>query len=220
MNQSGRIPDTHAEAWALLPFFANGRIAPEDREWVELHVQSCESCRRELEAQQPLAQQMRESEPPFASSEQRAFAKLWTRIEAAEGAVPAEAGAARSAIAGGPRRTTRWLAAAVFVQAIGLALLGVSALNDSDSGAGYRTVTSAEARYSGPAVRLVFTADTSMAQVTDILSRHGLELIAGPRGAGVFTAALTDGSQGTTAESIAQTLRDDAHVQFAEPLSH
>ena len=145
---------------------------------------------------------------------------MWTRIEAAEGVVLPEAGAARSAIAGGPRRTTRWLAAAVFVQAIGLALLGVSALNDSDSGAGYRTVTSTEARYSGPAVRLVFTADTSMAQVTDILSRHGLELIAGPRGAGVFTAALTDGSQDTTAESIAQTLRDDAHVQFAEPLNH
>jgi hypothetical protein len=192
MNQSGRIPDTHAEAWALLPFLVNGRIAPEDREWMELHVQSCESCRRELDAQQPLAKQMRESAPPFASSEERAFAKLWTRIEAAEGAVPVEEGIAPSATVGGPRRTTRWLAAAVFVQAIGLALLGAGALKNSDSVSGYRTVTSVEARYSGPAVRLVFTPDTSMTEVTDILSRHGLELIAGPRGAGVFTAALTD----------------------------
>ena len=31
---SPRIPDTHAEAWALLPWLANGRLAPEDaRGW-------------------------------------------------------------------------------------------------------------------------------------------------------------------------------------------
>ena len=28
---SSRIPDTHAEAWALLPWLANGRISAEDR---------------------------------------------------------------------------------------------------------------------------------------------------------------------------------------------
>ena len=39
---SSRIPDTHAEAWALLPWLANGRIAPEDREWVESHLGSAE----------------------------------------------------------------------------------------------------------------------------------------------------------------------------------
>ncbi len=35
---SPRIPDTHAEAWALLPWLANGRIQASDREWVEAHV--------------------------------------------------------------------------------------------------------------------------------------------------------------------------------------
>ena len=35
---SARIPDTHAEAWALLPWLANGRIQASDREWVEAHV--------------------------------------------------------------------------------------------------------------------------------------------------------------------------------------
>jgi hypothetical protein len=222
MTQSGRIPDTHAEAWALLPFLVNGRIAAEDREWVELHVQSCEECRREIEAQRPLAQEMRDAEPPFTSSEQRAFAKLWTRIEASEAAVPSHEEPLAVRTSGtAPRRTVRWLAAAVIVQAIGLALLGVTALNNSEEASGdYGTVTSAEVQQLGPAVRLVFTNETSMADVTEILARNQLELIGGPRGAGVFTAALADASTGISAETIAIALRRDPHVQFAEPVSH
>lgn len=221
MSHSGRIPDTHAEAWALLPFLINGRIAAEDREWVELHVQSCEECRRELETQRPLAKEMRDSLPSYASSEQRAFAKLWTRIEASESAVPADEDVAPVRVAGtAPRRTVRWLAAAVIVQAIGLALLGVTALNNSEELRGeFKTVTNGEVRPLGPAVRLIFTADTSMADVTEILARHQLELVEDPRGAGVFTAALADTTEEISAERIATDLRANAHVQFAEPVS-
>jgi anti-sigma factor RsiW len=222
MTQSGRIPDTHAEAWALLPFLVNGRLTPEEREWVELHVQSCDECRREFDAQRPLARQMREAEVAFESAEQRAFAKLWTRIEASEGAMPVDEQAVSARATGTtPRRTVRWLAAAVVVQAIGLTLLGVTALNNSEEATGeFRTVTSAEVRLAGPAVRLMFTAETSMGDVTDILAKHGLELVRGPGSSGVFTAALADTAEGTTAESMAMMLRRDAHVQFAEPVTH
>jgi hypothetical protein len=220
MSQSGRVPDTHAEAWALLPFLVNGRIASQDREWVEAHVQTCAECRRELEAQRPLAQEMRESEAPFASSEQRAFAKLWTRIEASENAMPEDEQAVPMRAGAAPRRTVRWLAAAVFVQAIGLALLGgIAVKNGDDSAEDFRTVTSVEARQMGPAVRLVFTPDTSMRDVTQILSSQGLELVAGPHGAGIFTAAVADASVKTSPEAIAKSLRENARVQFAEPVA-
>ena len=218
MSQSGRIPDTHAEAWAMLPFLVNGRISAQDREWVEAHVQACEECRREMETQQPLAKEMRASEAPYASSEQRAFAKLWTRIEASENAVPVDEDV--SARAAAPRRTVRWLAAAVFVQAIGLALLGVIAVNNSNSAQDFRTVTNAEARQMGPAVRLVFTANASMRDVTEILSSQGLQLVGGPHGPGVFTAAVADASSKTSAETIAKALQENSHVQFAEPIAH
>jgi len=220
MTQSGRIPDTHAEAWALLPFLANGRIAPEDREWVELHVQSCEECRFELDDQRSLVNHMRASDVAFDSSEHRSFSKLWTRIEAAEAAMPPQQDPAIRETAAAPRRNVRWLAAAVVVQAIGLALLGVTALNNSEVSAGeFRTVTSSEIRHVGPAVRLVFTADASMADVTEILGRHQLEMVAGPRGAGVFTAALPAQTDDASAETIAAALRRNPHVQFAEPVT-
>lgn len=208
MNQSGRIPDTHAEAWVLLPFVANGRISPQDREWVELHVQSCEDCRRELEQQLPLAQAMREAEPPYASSEQRAFAKLWTRIEASEGAMRVEDESTPSRGAA-PRRTVRWLAAAVLVQAVGLALLGATALRNSEANPDFVTVTAPETQQARAAVRLVFTSETSMGEVTRILENYGLELVGGPRGAGVFTATLTERSEESPV-SIAEALR--AHL--------
>jgi Putative zinc-finger len=216
MTQSGRIPDTHAEAWALLPFLANGRIAPEDREWVELHVHSCDECRCELDDQRSLVNHMRASDVPFDTSEHRSFSKLWTRIEAAEAALPPEQDLAVRETPAAPRRNVRWLAAAVVVQAVGLALLGVTALNSSED---FRTVTSSEMRHAGPAVRLVFTADASIADVTEILGRHQLEMVAGPRGAGVFTAALPAQRDGAAAETIAAALRRNPHVQFAEPVT-
>ena len=87
---SSRIPDTHAEAWALLPWLANGRIVPEDREWLEAHVQGCAECRAELAAQRLVASHVNLEESaspqPVASEEQRSFNKLWARIEASESA--------------------------------------------------------------------------------------------------------------------------------------
>jgi hypothetical protein len=135
---SSRIPDTHAEAWALLPWLANGRIAPEDREWVEAHVSGCADCRAELAAQRLVVSQVSRDEAavpqPAASEEQRSFNKLWARIEAAESVSTGSAsGSGTSAGAARTSRTVRWLAAAVVVQAIGLGVLGMAFRNAGDN---------------------------------------------------------------------------------------
>ena len=93
---SSRIPDTHAEAWALLPWLANGRIQASDREWVEAHLAQCAECRGELVAQRKVASEMngqmyREnyrgiSPEAAATAEHDSFNKLWARIEASESA--------------------------------------------------------------------------------------------------------------------------------------
>ena len=219
MTHSGPVPDTHAEAWALLPFLANGRISAEDREWVELHVHSCGACREEFAAQQSLAQHLRTAQGSFTGNEQRAFANLWTRIEASETALPPQAERTVSSAGSAPRRTVRWLAAAVVVQAIGLALLGVTALNTGNMGPGeFRTVTSSATRTIGPGIRVVFRPDASVAEVSDLLSRHELQLVGGPQGSGIFTASLKDPSSDHSMESVATALRNDVRVQFAEPI--
>jgi anti-sigma factor RsiW len=216
MSESGRIPDTHAEAWTLLPWLVNGRISDEDREWVAPHVAGCDECRREVEAQRAIAGQMRDEPLPQVLTAERSFGKLWTRIEAAEGAVPAnDEVVVQSATRRGPSRTVRWLAAAVVVQAVGLATLGLAAWNGGSGD--FRTVTDEPAVTSeAPAIRLVFDPGTSVGTMNEVLDRHGLKIVSGPGSAGQFTAALTGDA---TPESVAVTLSGDPHVRFAQPVA-
>jgi hypothetical protein len=218
MSESGRIPDTHGEAWALLPFLVNGRLSDEDREWVEFHVSQCEDCQRELQAQRPLAAEMRDAESPVIGSEQRAFNKLWTRIEAAEGAVPGSNETPVVSARSAPSRTVRWLAAAAIVQAVGLGVLGLVALQGR--GEDFRTVTDVPAPVGGAAaVRLVFAPDTQIDSMAKVLGRYGLQIVSGPGQAGVFTAALPASTAATPA-SVAASLANDPHIRFAEPVAN
>ena len=220
---SSRIPDTHAEAWALLPWLANGRIAPEDREWVENHVSSCAECRAELTAQRMIATQVLRdgvsSPAPAASDEQRSFNKLWARVEASEAATPAPgahgtAGAARSS------RTVRWLAAAVIVQAIGLGVLGMT-LRDGGTPDKFITVTKEVPRNNAPTVSLVFAPDASMSTINTLLAHQGLSIVSGPGASGNFTAVLSADAvaSGASAESVASVISKDPNVTFAQPVA-
>jgi hypothetical protein len=232
---SSRIPDTHAEAWNLLPWLANGRLQATDREWVEAHVHGCAECRAELEAQRQVSSQMRaagESPSGAVTDEQRSFDKLWSRIEAAESAAPAPALTGTeggTAVARGntrSARTVRWLAAAVIVQGFGLALFGLNALRESDaSQAGeFRTVSSVDPNAAvltdAPAVRLVFAPGATIDHINTLLSHQGLSIVSGPGLSGNFTAALSAETiaSGASAESVAAVISKDPNVTFAQPI--
>jgi hypothetical protein len=226
---SPRIPDTHAEAWALLPWLANGRIAPEEREWVEAHVQGCAECRAELAAQRMVAAHVTREEssspPQAASDEQRSFNKLWARIEAAEAASSPIVGTG-SVNQPAPRssRTVRWLAAAVVVQALGLGVLGMAFSNANRAGDGEIVTVStpaAGARPNAPAVTLVFNPGTSISTINTMLTHQGLSIVSGPGLAGNYQAVLSADAvaSGASAESVAAVLKKDPNVSLAEPIA-
>jgi len=223
---SARVPDTHAEAWALLPWLANGRIAPEDREWVEGHVAGCAECRAELAAQRLVVSQVERDEAaapaPAASEEQRSFNKLWARIEAAESVSASSASSAGTPVPA-PRaaRTVRWLAAAVVVQAIGLGVIGLAMFGQSRNDA-FVTVSSVEApRANAPTVRIVFSPDASIATINTLLTHQGLSIVSGPGTSGNFTAQLSADAvaSGASAESVAAVISRDPNVTFAQPVA-
>jgi hypothetical protein len=221
-----RIPDTHAEAWALLPWLATGRIASEEREWVEAHVGGCAECRAELGAQRRIAQSMATNEAPplqsATSDEQKSFNKLWARIEASEGALESAPSASGTTepLRARSSRTVRWLAAAVVVQAIGLGVLGVAALRTS-SETEIRTVADPVDPLKAPAVRLVFAPAASMQTVNTMLAHQGLQLVEGPGLQGNFTAILSKETvaSGASAESVASVMKKDPNVWLAEPVA-
>ena len=221
---SSRIPDTHAEAWALLPWLANGRIESADREWVEAHVAACAECRAELAAQRKVEAQMSRdgSAPAVGGDEQKSFNKLWARIEASEslGTVATERGAGLGAPARASR-TVRWLAAAVVVQAIGLGVLGFGSLRGDPQPKIYDTVATPEARLDAPAVRIVFAPQASVESINTLLSHQELSIISGPGTQGNFTAVLSPNAvaSGASAESVAQVISKDPNVSFAQPVA-
>jgi anti-sigma factor RsiW len=221
---SSRIPDTHAEAWALLPWLANGRIAAEEREWVEAHVAGCAECRAELASQRLMASQMaREGDQPAAANgEQKSFNKLWARIEAAESATSASAAGSTGTQRSGLRTTVRWLAAAVVVQAIGLGVLGFSSLRgDAMPKDDIVTVTNPEPRLNAPALRIVFAPQASIDTINTLLAHQGLSIVSGPGTQGNFTAELSPDAvaSGASAESVASVISKDPNVSFAQPVA-
>ena len=224
---SARIPDTHAEAWALLPWLANGRIQTADREWVEAHLQGCAECRAEFAAQRLVVSQVaREAaSAPHSvdSDEQRSFNKLWARIEAAEAASAPITGTG-SATMPAPRasRTVRWLAAAVVVQAIGLGALGLALNSDRGNQDIFETVANPEPRLNAPAVRIVFAPEASVATVNTLLTHQGLSIVEGPGTAGNYTAQLSVDAvaSGATSDSVAAVLAKDPNVTLAQPVAH
>ena len=218
---SARIPDTHAEAWALLPWLANGRLPASDREWVEAHVAQCSECRGELEAQRKVATQINLDPTPEGNDEQRSFNKLWARIEASESAAPSAAGGATGTFSS-RTRTVRWLAAAVVVQGFGLALFGFNALRTNTSAGEIVTVAEVPAqRLNAPAVRVVFAPEASMADINTLLTHQGLSIVSGPGMSGNFTAELSADAvaSGASADSVAAVISKDPNVTFAQPVA-
>jgi hypothetical protein len=219
---SSRIPDTHAEAWALLPFLANGRIQASDREWVEAHVVGCEECRAELAAQRMMATAMNRSatSETAVTDEQRSFNRLWARIEASESASPASV-AASEARPTRSSRTVRWLAAAVVIQGFGLALFGFNALREPSED--IRTVTddAPVSRPNAPKVSIAFAPDASIGTINTLLVHQGLSIVSGPGTAGNFTAELSADAvaSGASANSVADVIAKDPNVTFAQPVA-
>jgi hypothetical protein len=217
---SPRIPDTHAEAWALLPWLANGRLQATDREWVEAHVAQCAECRGELDAQRKVATQIhREPSTDAGSEEQRSFNKLWARIEASEAAAPVS-GVSAGRTASRSSRTVRWLAAAVVVQGFGLALFGYNALRTNNPD--FTTVSDVPTqRPNAPMLRVVFAPDASMASINTLLTHQGLSIVSGPGTSGNFTAELSADAvaSGASADSVAAVISKDPHVTFAQPVA-
>jgi hypothetical protein len=226
---SPRIPDTHAEAWALLPWLANGRLPASDREWVEAHLSQCADCRGELAAQRKVATEMngqmdRDSSPEAAATEEhRSFNKLWARIEASESAAPPTSGISGTGSMARTSRTVRWLAAAVIVQGFGLALFGFNALRQNAPTGGYVTVAEVPPqRLNAPAVRLVFAPEASMSTINTLLTHQGLSIVSGPGTSGNFTAELSADAvaSGASADSVAAVMSKDPNVSFAQPVAH
>jgi hypothetical protein len=204
----------HKNAWDLIPWIANGTAADNERNAAQRHLQDCQACRDELEAQRRLQQAMRVP-AAIEAMPHGSLQKLWERIDAQPEAAPPEAVEPQTAHAS---RLTGWLAAAVVVQALLLGVLSVALLkNPREADAAYRTVSSQSEAPRAPSVRAVFSPSMTLGELQALLERTQLRIVNGPSADGVYTLATLTAT--TDAQQALLALRAHPAVQFAEPVA-
>ncbi|MEO1293512.1 MAG: zf-HC2 domain-containing protein [Pseudomonadota bacterium] len=220
-SSSDAMTREHDEVWALLPWYVNETLDPEETARVERHLAECEPCRRELVSQKRLRSAISDHSPADARMEKalaRAKAALAAEAEAEAGperepvpALPprmAARGGARSARQAQRASPQGWrLAGAAAVACLFVALtfaIGPRFLSPSAPDAPFVTVTDPSA--GGTMVRIQTIPQVDRDALDALLSAKGLSVVDGPTGANVYTLRIdTDADLAAATRALEQS---------------
>lgn len=216
-------PMSHETANGLLPWYANGTLADDERQHVEDHVHACLTCHLQLKKERELHELVRAS-PTVNLAPEEGFNRLSHRLDddarGGRSAVEQLAGAVERLW--GPLSTlssaTRFSMAALVL----LAFAGVLSWRtipppvvqgDPD----YFTLSS-ESGYAGSELDIVFAADISGSELRALVTEIGGFIISGPTALGRYRIRLTDDAVDEAHLSdLIRTLSHDERVRFAGP---
>jgi anti-sigma factor RsiW len=206
---SGRVvrldPAAHKVADALLPWFVNGTLDPDEIAFVEHHVAECTRCREEVEWLRGLYAACAAGEAsPEASS---AFRKLRLRLDAP-----------RDRRNGGPRLRSRamsrpWTQWVIGAQLALIAGLGTLWFYDGDR-ASYRTLGAPAVATSPGALVVVFDPSTPEAELRRILREAEARVVDGPTRTNAYVLDVERGRR----EHALEALRSERAVTLVEDL--
>ena len=204
----------HRQTWDLIPWLVNGTASPVERDLAEAHLAICADCRDEYAFQARLSAGLAVDVATDAPL-QPALDRLLARVDADEPIDNRPSPRQRVSMA-------RILAAAVIVQAIGLAALGGWALerNRSAEETAYRTLSTPAIPVPEATIRFVPSPELSVGQLQRLLADNGLRVANANEGGTIFALAPTAPAHtaAATNEAIAR-LRATAGVLLAEPIA-
>ena len=216
---------SHADAWQMLPWLANGRLSGAERVRVEEHVHGCVQCTREVALQRRLCEVLIEPER-ITYAPGPSFRKLMDRIDGRKpgaGAQPRiSAPAALAAKSSSAWRPPGLAWAASFVLAVGV--LGLGATTYRWSQPRYITHTAAPAPASVAVLHVAFVPSLPISAVGEALHSAGAHVVEGPDDTGIVgvapLVAATSAAEGSAElHTLAARLRADARVRWVEPLA-
>ena len=208
----------HRRAWEAIPWVVNGSATAEQRHLLDAHLGRCADCRSELAHQRELQSAIASAPPAAAASDaDTGLQRLFARIDrASEGDLPAPAVTSRGKV---PRTSasglTAWLAAAVVVEALALALLGVGLMVRPEPAPGYATLSD-DATNRGATIRIVPAPSLRIDDLQRLLQLLNLQVVAGPNSVGAYDLA-PQGEQPARELQIS-TLRADPGLRLVEPI--
>jgi hypothetical protein len=214
----------HERTAGLLPWYANGTLADQERQAVEAHLAGCVRCQQELAECRSLQTALNTGEESLPSPHPVQLARLLTRIDAE---TPGESHTAKRAwrerVTGGRSawfgRQLPWVIAAQLLLVLGAAAL-VSPRHLVPSAARFITLSQRPEAPSGPEIRIVFADNATAAQVRDLLLRVGGHLTDGPSPVGAYTVQVTPAAgHRDPVELTVAYLRSQPIVRFAQPVA-
>ncbi|MDH0863998.1 zf-HC2 domain-containing protein [Mitsuaria sp. GD03876] len=212
-------PNEHRQVWDAIAWVVAGTATPEQRRSLEAHLPHCAHCRDELALQRRIHGGMQE--PAGAVADEAAIRagldRLWERDREAGPTLPAE-GARGAAVNDGGPRATRWLTAAVAVQAVALCVLGLRVWQDARPPADYVTLSQGAALPAGAVVRLVPEERVDMARLRQVLTHHGLRIVGADEDASSLLLAPVQPAAPQAVPGMVERLRAEPGVLLAEPV--
>ena len=225
----------HEDAWLLLPWLANERLTPAERERVEDHVRCCAECEQELALQHRLCGAFAEPDRVIYAPGP-SFRKLMDRIDSAAqedevmpGTVPHARPPVGRDLTQRLGRVSLWrppgLAwAASFILFFGLT--GLVATGYHWSQPVYATHTD-NAAVTPNVLHIALDRTLTIGEVEEMLRTNGARIVEGPGNTGVLGVAPLGVVNGQTPpavankrlRSLAARLRTDSRVLWVQPVS-
>jgi hypothetical protein len=208
-NASTLLP--HDEALALLPFLATGALHGAEREAVDVHVQTCVTCRRELINEKRTQQAFQQTET-VNSMAHSSYQRLATQLDAL---APLPSPQLRAM----PTRRVRapWFATALAASLVALMLGGAAYLKVVPDAAPtlYRTLALGDTnRYRLMSdAQVAFKVTLAPAHARAVLEAHGLEVLSGPNAIGVFSVRAKSATRDL--DEVLATLRAQPAIAMA-----
>ena len=235
---------SHDEVWLLLPWLANGRLSPAERELAQEHVRHCKECERELALQQLMCSAF--SEPDRVTyAPGPSFRKLMDRVNSDSRIRDGEAGKAslrnrlptsRSSNQSTLDRLGRvslwrppglaW--AASFVLLFGITGMIATAYHWSEP----RYITRSDPSAVTPNVlHIALDRSLPIGEVEELLRSGGARIVEGPGNGGIAGGILgvtpigivpghtTEASANKQLRALSARLRADPRVLWVQPLA-
>ncbi len=237
LDERGR----HEEVWLLLPWLANGRLAPAEREMAEEHVSHCTECERELAVQHLMGNAFTEPDR-VTYAPGPSFRKLMDRIDSDSSATEAQT---RKAPARRERPAGRRLVGGSLAARLGnvslwrppglawaasfLILFGIAGMMATAyrwSQPVYKTHTEASA-VTPNVLHIALDRSLPIGEVEDLLRAGGARIVEGPGNTGILGVMPVGVVEGQTPAATANEqlralsarLRADPRVLWIQPLA-
>ncbi len=220
---------SHIEILKLLPWYINKTVNDADRSLVEGHLRSCLSCRIELELQQHFADRVKDTEDMELIHKQP-YLQLRARIRQSgnspERSIQPTRSIQQAKQSGWFNDFSEWMLSPVSLGAASLIAIGMLMIFTVIEHNLYRPIVYKTLSLSGQGathqnadIRIVFKADTSLEQISQIVGSVDARLIGEPGNAGVYRLQVNPDSLQSyeSLQTIMLTLRDKTNVVFVEP---